>query len=451
MRRFRQYLFINAILLMLFILHSVSSADVPIMSSANWAIKSDVISGGGGGPISSASYTVSFVLAESVIGSSQTTTHLYAGFKYAVSNPFADTDGDGLTNNYELTTIYTGGLKTEWQVADTDGDGINDGAEVAYGTNPTNSGDVPYSIVPSLVRTDGGSSMNNLVSNGTSTVPKLDVEYDFIATVKDLSGTPKHVKLFLTQRTSPTSSDFYAYDLVSSCSGNFNTGAVCKLTTKLGPAAVHKFYLELKAADNTIIATGNVGGPVVELLNGYTMIGAARELVSSSLTGTAAFGSDLSYRWASTGLTTDSNKGAYELMDGGGAPARYVKTGEGYFVKRISTPVTLNELNTYSDVASGYTVTLSPGWNIISNPFIGNVKLADVKVLKGSIEYSWLAAAGANYVLNAIYYYQGSDWGGTYTFEAAGGSPEATLIPWWGYWVYLKKDDAVYKLVIPKP
>jgi thrombospondin type 3 repeat protein len=43
----------------------------------------------------------------------------------------ADTDGDGLTDDYE---VYE--LGTEPLVADTDGDGLNDGGEVTHGTDP---------------------------------------------------------------------------------------------------------------------------------------------------------------------------------------------------------------------------------------------------------------------------------------------------------------------------
>ena len=50
----------------------------------------------------------------------------------AGTNPLlADSDGDGLSDAYELNTSHTNPL-----VTDTDGDGVNDGDEVAAGTNP---------------------------------------------------------------------------------------------------------------------------------------------------------------------------------------------------------------------------------------------------------------------------------------------------------------------------
>ena len=111
------------------------------------------------------------------------------------------------------------------------------------------------------------------------------------------------------------------------------------------------------------------------------------------------------------------------------------------------------ELEFFNDVLdSTYSVTLKPGWNMVSNPYGGNIKLDAVQVQKGSgALVSWLDAATNGWVVNAIYFYKGSDWGSAYTFESAGGSPDATLVPWMGYWVYLNKNDGVYSLVIPRP
>ncbi|MCU0780802.1 MAG: hypothetical protein MUF04_06845 [Akkermansiaceae bacterium] len=50
---------------------------------------------------------------------------------YGTDPRFADTDGDGLDDAYELNTTLTDPLR-----ADTDGDGINDGAELIAGTDP---------------------------------------------------------------------------------------------------------------------------------------------------------------------------------------------------------------------------------------------------------------------------------------------------------------------------
>lgn len=62
---------------------------------------------------------------------------------------------------------------------------------------------------------------------------------------------------------------------------------------------------------------------------------------------------------------------------------------------------------------------------------------------------SWQQATTNGWIVNAVYYYKGSDWGSTYDFETA--EDGATLVPWMGYWVKLNKEDDTYYLVIPKP
>ena len=57
----------------------------------------------------------------------------------------ADSDGDGLANDYETSTVYPNGLSTDPDNPDSDGDLVSDGEEVALGTDPTNPDvDVPY-------------------------------------------------------------------------------------------------------------------------------------------------------------------------------------------------------------------------------------------------------------------------------------------------------------------
>ena len=119
------------------------------------------------------------------------------------------------------------------------------------------------------------------------------------------------------------------------------------------------------------------------------------------------------------------------------------------------TGAKLAELASYPDVVSSFTYTLKPGWNMISNPFGGNVKLTDVQlktvILGTPVTWAWQTAADQNMVINAIYYFKGSDWGNAYGFESAGGMPDAVLTPWMAYWIYLDKTDYTYTLVIPKP
>jgi hypothetical protein len=242
----------------------------------------------------------------------------------------------------------------------------------------------------------------------------------------------------MTQRNSPHIDEFYAYDM--QCSGNYSTGATCTYTTKLGPAAVHKFYFEAKMADGTILRypeSEYITGPEVQMLTGYNLIGIPRDINNANLDGNTAFGTTRTYRW-------DTDLEYYTKV----TTTEPVKAGEGYFVYKNTA--TLPEHSNYGEIQEAeYIYGLKPGWNIISNPYSGNVKLSDLKIKKGNgIPVSWTEAVTNGWLVNAIYYYNGSDWGGTYSYET---EPDATLVPWIGYWVHLNNSDDTYYLIIPKP
>ena len=287
-----------------------------------------------------------------------------------------------------------------------------------------------------LERTDGGSDSGNLDSD----MPRMDIEYEFRITLKDTSGdAPQYIKLYMSQRNNPAAGEFYAYDM--SCGGDYSTGGVCAYTTKLGAAAVHKFYFESKMFNGAILRypdTGYITGPEVRLLTGYNMAGMPRDIGYDILDGSAAFGNALTYRW-------DADLGFYTDV----TTAEPVKTGEGYFIYKQEAE-TLPELAEYGDITdTEFIYELKSGWNIISNPYAGNVRLSDIKVIKGSdAGVTWTEAASNGWLTNAIYYFNGSDWGNTYGFET---EPDATLVPWMGYWMYLDAIDDTYYLAIPEP
>jgi hypothetical protein len=284
-------------------------------------------------------------------------------------------------------------------------------------------------------RTDGGDDSNNLV-NGK---PKVDVEYEFKIIVQDTGGNAQYVRLLMTQRNNPADSDCYAYDM--SCNGDYATGANCTYQTMLGPAAVYKFYFEAKTSNGTIIRhpnTGYITGPVIQLLTGFNLVGIPRNINNASLDGRIAFGTTRTYRWhADLGYYTEVTTADPAIV------------GEGCFAYKEAD--TLPEHGTYNDIEDAeYSYGLISGWNIISNPYAGKVNLSDIRVKKGNNQpVSWTQAITNGWLVNALYYYNGSNWGKTYTFETS--DDGAKLVPWMGYWIYLNAADDTYSLVFPKP
>ena len=293
----------------------------------------------------------------------------------------------------------------------------------------------PDAGLPCVERPDGGSDGDNLVSSK----PKSDVDYAFQAVVQDTGGSPVSVTLYLTQRAGPEPDDYIGYPMT--CEGMFNSGAFCVYQTKLGPAAVHRYYVEAVMSDGGTILryprTTAFPGPQVSLMRGYNLVGAPRDMSTAALDGQGAFSSSRTYRW-------HPDLGYYTKV----TDINPVKTGEGYFSYNKSG--SLPELAGHADVkAPEFVYPLKTGWNFISNPYSGNVRLADITVQRdGEIPVSWQEAAASGWLTNALYAFTGSDWGGAFVPAS---DATAVLVPWIGYKIYLKRSDAPYSLVIPNP
>jgi hypothetical protein len=284
-------------------------------------------------------------------------------------------------------------------------------------------------------RTGGGSDADNLESG----MPSAEVSFDFKLGLQETSGDPfQSAQVFLTQRTSPVTGDFHAFDLT--CGPDIATGDICSYTTKLGPAAAHRFYFKVVTANGTEMRhpqTGYLTGPAIQLLTGYNLVGLPRDVDSLTLDGQAAFGSDYTYRW-------NPSLGYYTMV----TSSEPVSGGKGYFAYR-QTP-TLPEHGGIPDVAaSQFAITLETDWNIVTNPYAGNVLLSDVQVQKDADPpVSWTTAVASGWIANALYYYQGDDWGSTYGWTT---DTDAILVPWVANWVEVLDDTATYTLIIPRP
>ncbi|MBI5967808.1 MAG: hypothetical protein HY882_08135 [Deltaproteobacteria bacterium] len=243
----------------------------------------------------------------------------------------------------------------------------------------------------------------------------------------------------MTQRSNPGGADFHDYEM--SCNGDFQVGANCTYRTKLGPAAVHKFHFKAKMSDGTVISyptAGYISGPQIQLLRGNNLVGIPRDINSAGLDGQGALGSSRVYRW--------NPDGEYYSKITASEPA---KSGEGYLMYARSK--TLPELANYGDVPGlEYAHPLQPGMNLISNPYAGDVSLSEIRVQKGTLTIvSWQEAATRGWIVNALYYYNGKQWGDTYSHLTL--EDGAQLVPWLGYWVNLNLSDDTYYLIIPKP
>jgi hypothetical protein len=366
----------------------------------------------------------------------------------------ADTDSDGEADSTDNCVFVSNGAQT-----DTDSDGIGDacdggvvGASYVSGDDGTDPGAGDY--IAGVNRTDGGDDYHNRDSGDA----KVNLEYEYSFVFVDDSGETPNVEpqLYLAHRVTPTegwdTGDFFIYDLT--CSGaSWAAGKTCAMTLMLGPAAANKFFFKGTKTDGTVIRipeSGYLDGPTIAQVGGFGIVSAARDISSGSLDGGGAFGSGRTYKWVSTGLDAVFNvtfNGYWDYVTN----ASPVAAGTSYFI--MSSKPTLLDLTAYTDNTDAtFSVTLSPGWNLIGNPYNGDVLLSDVQVKRGSDSpVTWTTATSNSWVFNTLYYYTGVDWGGTYISEAAGGSPDATLRPWLGYWIYLRVDDDTYTLIFSKP
>ncbi|MBU0484092.1 MAG: hypothetical protein KKB30_06215 [Proteobacteria bacterium] len=318
---------------------------------------------------------------------------------------------------------------------DTDGDGVCDGAD-SFPNDPALF--EPGIDRVGFVRTDGEDPWNNRIG----LLPSQNVIFRFSALVDSASAD----SVWLVINGYPQQMDCGTEPV------DFSIPVECSFETNLGPAGFHGYHVEVRQVSDydpsvsPLAQSFEQPGPTIELLNGANMVGLAKELAGIDLE--ELLGSSIIYRWVSSGLSSDGNNGSFEYYDNN----RFNVPGQGYIIERQNL-ASLPDLSAYPDYTDAqFIVPLAPGWNMITNPYGGQVLLADVKLQRNDEDsLPWTDACGANLLVNAIYSYQGEDWGSVYGFASAGGDPEARLVPWLGYWVYVVRNDADYKLIIPNP
>jgi hypothetical protein len=289
--------------------------------------------------------------------------------------------------------------------------------------------------LPGVTRVDGGPVTSNL--DAATGKPMIDVEYSFRVVYQDTSGAGASNGVYLVLNG-------YAFPMTKG-SGSLATGINYTYTTWLGPASAWTFHYEVLDGSGNILfrlpQSGELAGPQIRVLNGGKLLGVAKNLNTASVTPSQAFGAAQAFEW----VNGKFGRGRYREVS-------LIENGKGYYVKdsTLKTLPALNELT--EQTASSYSIPLTRGWNLVSNPYGGNVKLSDVQVRQGSKQpVSWLQATSNKWLTNAIYYFRGSDWDSSNSFESAGGYPDAKIAPWIGYWVYLSASDGPYTLILPKP
>ena len=289
--------------------------------------------------------------------------------------------------------------------------------------------------LPGVDRVDGGDDYNNYV-NGA---PKGDLKYIFRVVLLDSSGAEApEIVLVLNS---------YAYPMTQE-SGSIETGATYAFKTRLGPAAYQSFHFETRDIyGNTLTRfpqDSELDGPQVELMDGKNIVGVPGNIASEFLNSAEALGSTLSYRW----IPSEKRNGSYQRVDSGGP----VVSGEGYVIKRTDG-IVLPDLDYFGENPETlHEIQVQAGWNLIANPYGGNVALSEILVKNdSSAMMSWTDAVSNNLVVDGMYYYTGRTWGNSNIFESSGGEQGAVLIPRIGYWIYVNSVSEPVSLIVPKP
>ena len=339
---------------------------------------------------------------------------------YYVNDLLVDNVSVGLTDHYDFENI-----------------GNHHNITAVFAPIPAGLSCNPISTgLPGVERVDGGDDHFNLVEGK----PTFELDYRFRVVLRaSVSADQRAVFLIL---------DDYKYPMHIDA-GSLADGAEYVFTTRLGPAYSHQFYFTVEDQSGSPVGrypeNGTLAGPSVQLLNGKNVIGLAAKLNPYGLSAAdICHPESLVYRW----VPDAGSNGEFELVDAG-VP---ISSSDGYVLKREGETA-LPDLTSYGQISDQtQEIQVKPGWNLISNPYAGNVSLKDVSVRHGDASsVSWLSAAANNLVVDGIYSYRGSDWGSGNEFSSAAGSTSATLIPWIGYWVYVNPTDDDVFLIIPKP
>ena len=344
----------------------------------------------------------------------------------AATRMFTWTPGNTQAGSYNVNfSVSDGSLNDAETVAISVDASVPDGLSLPLSENG----------LPGVEREDGGDDSNNYV-NG---MPKGDLKYIFRVVLRDTSGGELPSVILILNG--------YAYPMVREA-GDIETGATFSFTTRLGPVTSHRFYFQTRDSEGKILsefpAQEDLQGPQVEFLNGKNMVGARGDINPLQLSSTDAIGTTQSFRW----IPSEKKNGSYARIDNGGP----VILGEGYVIKRTTDSFLPSMERFGENRALTSEISVKKGWNLIANPYGGNVPLSKVLIQDGGSEpISWVEAVSRQMIVDGSYYYTGKDWGDDTVFESSDGEQGAILIPGIGYWIYVNSENEPVSLIIPKP
>ncbi len=287
-------------------------------------------------------------------------------------------------------------------------------------------------------RRDGGDSSHNRVDG----IPHPELVYQF----------------HITYRDEGLVDDYRVYVDLNGCryplsleQGVLATGARFAFATRLGVAS-HRFFFVVEDGQGRVRwrfpEEGDLPGPVVGLLPGRNLVGIAAHVNPFGLTVGDLVGDAILYRWLPA--TAAGADGSFTVMDN----FIPVAAGEGYLL-RPRPQTTWENFDRYGEIPfAAYELDVTPGWNLVANPYGCNVPLREIAVRVGAAEpLNWPGAVAGGLVADGIYSYRGDDWGGDYSFTAVG-SDNAVLVPRVGYWIYIKdpggESGQDMSLIIPR-
>lgn len=232
------------------------------------------------------------------------------------------------------------------------------------------------------------------------------------------------------------------------------TAGTTEYFTVTGSESNTIYYFAIKSKDEALNTSGlSTTSPSGKtgLLSGWNMVSCP--LQPSPNESNLVFGDDAGLNWMFywystwTGVGDPNDAGYYGDEYGQAYPpyrAPTIVPGRGIFLYSLKDYDPTDASGTDITDAS-YTLSLSPGWNLIGNPYGTSVSLSNCNVYNpGAPEpktRTYADAVTAGWIGNAVYIWNGSTYV-SYVWDVA------KLEPWKGYWIMAYQD---LDLIINKP